>query len=190
MFMSCLQYTGRILKHKYWVAYYTFKAGLYWQGITHDLSKFSPAEFLPSAAYFSEDKSSVLIQKKAEGYSSAWLHHKGHNPHHYEYWIDNLDSGGIPIQMPYKYALELVCDYLGACHAYEKNFSYQKGWELWRNKRDHVKMHPQTKHFVSLLLEGCYLTDGCEILKKAPELFEISNNWYKEMTTENGESGV
>ena len=32
-------------------------------------------------------------EREDKGYSSAWLHHKGRNKHHYEYWIDySLDG--------------------------------------------------------------------------------------------------
>ena len=40
-----MKHVIRILVHKFWVAYYCFKLGLYWQGIIHDLSKFSYIEF-------------------------------------------------------------------------------------------------------------------------------------------------
>lgn len=182
MLLRCIKYTARILKHKYWVAYYAFKSGLYWQGLTHDMSKFSPTEFLPSVANFTEGKSSILVEKAKRGYSLAWLHHRGHNPHHYEYWIDKLDDGGVPLPMPYKYALELVCDYLGACHAYEDEFSYEKEWRFWQNHKEHIKMHPQTKYFVSLMLEGCHLTKSCEILNHAKEMYIVSEDWYKEIS--------
>ena len=87
----------------------------------------------------------------------AWQHHKGRNPHHYEYWQDNFDNGGTPLQMPYRYALELICDYLGAGQAYSKSKInkrfYINEYEWWANKSTKpLAFHPQTKNFVSTML--------------------------------------
>ena len=65
-----------------------FQVGLYRQGLLHDLSKYSPKELLPGFRYFQGDRSPNDAERKAKGYSSAWLHHKGRNKHHLEYWID------------------------------------------------------------------------------------------------------
>ena len=76
----------KILVHKYWVFYFCCKAGIPWQGITHDLSKFSPVEFWESVKYYQGNRSPIDACKEENGYSMAWQHHKGRNPHHYEYW--------------------------------------------------------------------------------------------------------
>lgn len=89
----------RIITHKFWVAYYCFQVGLYWQGLVHDLSKFSRTEFLRSVEYWNDEISSLANEKKINGYSETFLHHRGRNPHHYEYWIHSLDEGGIPAEM-------------------------------------------------------------------------------------------
>lgn len=104
----------RIIKHKYWVARYCFQLGLYWQGIVHDWSKFSYTEFSRSIKYWDDTISPLANEKNIHGYSETFLHHRGRNPHHYEYWVHSLDEGGVPAKMPRKYALELVCDYLAA----------------------------------------------------------------------------
>lgn len=125
----------KICIHKFWVAYYCFKFGLYWQGITRDLSKFSPIEFWESVKYYQGTSSPINAAKEDKGYSLAWQHHKGRNPHHYEYWTDNYDKGTTCIRMPEKYLKELICDYLGAARAYlGKDFSYQKEYEWWIKK--------------------------------------------------------
>lgn len=109
-----------VLTHKKWVFYYCCKAGIPLQGLVHDLSKFSPTEFMESINYYTGTHSPIDECKKKNGVSYAWMHHKGRNPHHYEYWQDNFDKGGQPIKMPYKYAVELLCDYLGAGRAYQR----------------------------------------------------------------------
>lgn len=143
-----------ICKHKYWVGKYCFKAGLYKQGILHDLSKFSPTEFCESVKYYRGTSSPIDACKKDKGFSKAWLHHKGRNRHHYEYWQDNFDKGGEPILMPYKYAVEMLCDYLGAGRAYMgKNFSYKAEYEWWLNKKKNpIAMHPYNQNFIDRIL--------------------------------------
>ena len=77
-----------ITRHKLLVMKYCFECGLYQQGLTHDLSKYSPTEFIPGCIYYQGDHSPNEAERAARGYSSAWLHHKGRNKHHLEYWID------------------------------------------------------------------------------------------------------
>ena len=149
-----------ITKHKGYVFKNCWKAGLIWRGIKHDLSKYSPTEFIESIKYFTGDKSPIDNCKAHKGYSKAWMHHKGRNTHHYEYYVDNCDNGGVAIQMPFKDAVELICDYLGAGQAYmKKDFSYEAEYEWWQNKKSKpLLMHNQTKIFI----EKC--------------LFELKNN--------------
>ena len=77
-----------ITRHKLLVMKYCFACGLYEQGLAHDLSKYSPTEFIPGCIYYQGDHSPNEAERLARGYSSAWLHHKGRNKHHLEYWID------------------------------------------------------------------------------------------------------
>ena len=77
-----------ITEHKVMVARHCFRVGMYWQGITHDLSKYTPAEFLQGCKYYQGFQSPNNAEREDKGYSAAWLHHKGRNKHHYEYWID------------------------------------------------------------------------------------------------------
>lgn len=139
----------KICTHKYWVAYYCFKAGIPIRGLLHDMSKFSPTEFWESVAYYQGTSSPIDACKKANGWSKAWMHHKGRNAHHYEYWFDNFDKGGEALVMPYEYAVEMICDYLGAGRAYYgKEFTYQKEYSWWLNKRQHTSMHMDMIKFV------------------------------------------
>lgn len=144
----------KICKHKRWVFYYCCKAGIPIRGFFHDMSKFNPIEFWESVKYYQGTSSPINECKKINGYSKAWMHHKGKNPHHYEYWQDNFDQGGNSIKMPFIYALEMVCDYLGAGRAYmEKTFTYEKEYEWWLDKSSNpIAMHPHTKAFVNKML--------------------------------------
>ena len=64
-------------RHRALVRKYCFRLGLYWQGLTHDLSKYSPVEFFAGVKYFQGDHSPNDAQRKEHGYSASWLHHKG-----------------------------------------------------------------------------------------------------------------
>lgn len=178
----------KICTHKYWVGYYCFKVGLYWQGITHDLSKFNPIEFFESVKYYQGTRSPLAACKEENGYSKAWLHHRGRNLHHYQCWCDDFDDyysekGLTLIKMPYKYVAEMVCDYLGAARAYlGKDFSYKKEWEWWLGKRDNCAMHPQTKFFVDDVL---YALASCQDDKTSEKLFSeefLKSMYNKERT--------
>ena len=112
--------------HKMLVMQGCFRCGLYWQGLTHDLSKLSPVEFWAGAKYWQGTCSPNNAQRKAEGYSAAWLHHKGRNKHHLEYWIDyapNGDHAMAGMRMPNRYVAEMVCDRIAASKNY-KGTSY------------------------------------------------------------------
>ena len=89
-------------RHRALVRKYCFRLGLYWQGLTHDLSKYSPVEFWAGVKYFQGDHSPNDAQRKAWGYSASWMHHKGRNRHHFEYWTDySLSGEGISgVEMP------------------------------------------------------------------------------------------
>ena len=109
-------------KHRALVRKHCFKLGLYWQGLTHDLSKYSPTEFWTGVKYYQGDKSPNFIERKANnGYSYAWLHHKGRNKHHLEYWIDyDLSDGAtmMGLEMPPRYLAEMFCDRVAASKTY------------------------------------------------------------------------
>ena len=145
-----------VTKHKYWVWYYMSKCGFKysWRGLWHDMSKFSPTEFFESVKYYSGTRSPIDACKEENGISMAWMHHKGRNPHHYEHWVDNFDKGGEPKEMPIKYKVEMICDYLGAARAYMgKNFSYKAEYEWWQKKLELPRaQHQNDKDFVSLVL--------------------------------------
>lgn len=142
-----LKLIKRILTHKYYVAKYCFQIGLYWQGITHDLSKFSYVEFSRAIKYWNDNISSLANERKILGYSQTFLHHRGRNPHHYEYWIHSLDDGGVPARMPKKYVLELICDYLAAAKTYGADPRREYIW--WAKQQSHMKIHKETKDYIT-----------------------------------------
>ena len=173
---NILLHLVKILKHKYWVMYYCCFARLYWQGIVHDLSKFSPTEFLESVRYYNGYVSPIEARKKKWGYSKAWLHHRGRNKHHYEFWTDNYDKGVTTIRMPYEYALEMVCDFLGAGRAYYgKDFTPKKELEYWENKKKDspdMKIHPDIKSFMDKML-NIFVEDGTPYFLETDRSYKV-----------------
>ncbi|MCM1568924.1 MAG: DUF5662 family protein [Roseburia sp.] len=109
--------------HKYLVARGCFQIGLYKQGLLHDMSKYSPTEFLVGVKYYQGNRSPNNAEREDRGYSAAWLHHKGRNKHHYEYWIDysvqSAEGGMVPVPMPDRYIAEMIMDRIAAAKVYE-----------------------------------------------------------------------
>lgn len=143
-----------VCKHKYYVFQECAACGLFWQGLTHDLSKFSITEFISSAKYFQGDRSPIAAEKAAIGYSAAWLHHKGHNKHHWEYWTDFGRDGRIKtIKIPKKYVVEMVCDWVGAGKAYsQEKWTPAEPLEYYMKVRSGRHFHPETERLILLLL--------------------------------------
>ena len=137
-----------------------FRCGLYWQGLTHDLSKLAPVEFWAGAKYWQGTCSPNNAQRQAEGYSAAWLHHKGRNKHHLEYWIDYASNktglGGM--KMPLRYVCEMVCDRVAASQIYlGDKYTDASAWEYYQRSKDHYLMHPETRALLEKLL--CMVRD-------------------------------
>ena len=178
MIANTFRHFWKIIVHKYWVAHYCFRCQLYWQGITHDLSKFSPVEFFESVKYYQGNSSPINACKADKGYSLAWQHHKGRNPHHYEHWTDNYDSGTTCIPMPKKYAVEMLCDYLGAARAYlGKKFTFEGEMKWWNNKWmfGGIKMHASTAIFITNCFTALY-----ELERKYPgNIMKIENLFFR-----------
>lgn len=171
---------NKILLHKRWVMHFCFSCGLYWQGIIHDLSKFSPVEFLESVKYYNGTKSPIDVCKQKNGYSMAWFHHRGRNKHHYEYWTDNYDNGTIAIKMPYKYALEMVCDYLAAGVAYSggiNNFDMKQECNWWKEKRKIAKMHKDTIKLIDVLFTQFLNENPDKVLRDKKYMNEIKKEY-------------
>ena len=142
--------------HRSLVRRYCFRLGLYWQGLTHDLSKYSPVEFWAGAKYFQGDRSPNDAQRRTNGYSASWMHHKGRNRHHFEFWTDySMDGSGIAgVEMPKKYVAEMFCDRLAASRVYRgDDFSPGDPYEFFRHgKGRRLLLHPATEALLEVLL--------------------------------------
>lgn len=144
-----------ITKHRHLVMLNCFRAGIPVQGLLHDLSKYSPYEFFVGAKYFQGTRSPNVAERQARGYSSAWLHHKGRNKHHYEYWFDNDDSTLTlqPVEMPTKYVIEMFCDRVAASKVYKgKNYKDSTALEYYNAHDYRMTMHKNTRALLEQLL--------------------------------------
>lgn len=155
--MKWLAHFKTIHHHKMLVMKHCFQVGLYKQGLLHDLSKYSPTEFLVGARYFQGTRSPNNAEREDKGYSSAWLHHKGRNKHHLEYWIDyGLDGEGSPMvgmKMPVRYVVEMFCDRVAASKNYNRT-TYQDDFPLqyFEKSAKHYLIHPDTERLLRSLL--------------------------------------
>lgn len=153
-----LKHLITISKHKYYVMKFCFKCGYYKRGLLHDLSKFGKTEFFSSAKYFQGNRSPIEAEKENKGYSLAWQHHKGHNPHHWEYWIDNLGTyKNTPCKIPYEYVIEMICDWLGAGIVYSKqkvdyNSPYKEPFDYYNAHLKERIFHKDTQKLIEFYL--------------------------------------
>lgn len=134
-----------VVKHRRAVRRLCFECGLFYQGLTHDLSKFSPKEFWAGAKYFQGNRSPQAREREVLGYSAAWLHHKGRNRHHFEYWTDFADGRRVYVKMPAKYLAEMICDRVAASKIYLKDkYTDAAPLEYLETRTDRDGMNPET----------------------------------------------
>lgn len=154
--MNAINHFKTITNHKMLVMKYCFKVGLYKQGLLHDLSKYSWVEFSTGIKYYRGNVSPNGIEKKEIGYSKAWLHHKGRNRHHFEYWIDygiNPKDGLQGMNMPKKYVVEMFIDRMAACKNYLKDeYKDSSALEYYNKGKDNYVLHCESRRLLELLL--------------------------------------
>jgi hypothetical protein len=144
-----------ITHHRHLVMRACFRVGLYRQGLTHDLSKYSPAEFWPGVKYYQGSRSPNIAEREARGYSSAWMHHKGRNKHHFEYWTDLIPGTKTygPVDMPVNYLAEMVMDRIAACKTYQgKAYTDASPLAYLDKARETGLLHPNTMRRLRFLL--------------------------------------
>jgi hypothetical protein len=159
MGMKAWQHFRTINHHRFLVMKGCFKVGLYRQGLLHDLSKYSPSEFLVGCRYYQGTRSPNNAEREEIGYSRAWLHHKGRNRHHYEYWIDystNPKEGIIGMKMPVRYVIEMFIDRIAAAKTY-RGSKYTDSYPLEYYEKGAARLgrmvHPETAQLLHSLLK-------------------------------------
>ncbi len=159
MGMKAWQHFRTINHHRFLVMKGCFKVGLYRQGLLHDLSKYSPSEFLVGCRYYQGTRSPNNAEREEIGYSRAWLHHKGRNRHHYEYWIDystDPKEGIIGMKMPVRYVIEMFIDRIAAAKTY-RGSKYTDSYPLEYYEKGAARLgrmvHPETAQLLHSLLK-------------------------------------
>ena len=180
--MKVLEHLKTVNAHRRLVRQGCFKVGLYLQGITHDLSKYSPSEFIVGAKYYQGFRSPNNAEREDIGYSAAWLHHKGRNKHHYEYWLDYSSENGagiVPARMPEKYVVEMFMDRIAASKTYNKD-NYRDDFPLKYYKKGNPEryMEEHTRELLVRLLtmlaeqgeEACFEYIRTRVLRGRPDV--------------------
>lgn len=144
---NIFKHSALVARHKYWVFKLSLRLGIPFRGLIHDLSKYSITEFAESIKYYTGKKSPISLAKEENGYSKAWLHHKGRNKHHIEYWLDLTSKDVAPV-IPYKYVAEMVCDKLAASIVYNgKNWTNSSEFEYWEKEKTKTIINPKNERF-------------------------------------------
>ena len=153
MIKNIIKHIALVMKHKWYVFKFCCRLGLPYRGFMHDWSKFSPTEFLESIKYYKGTCSPIKECKRQNGYSEAWLHHKGRNKHHSEYWYDDRAPIQTPI-MPYKYVAEMICDKLSASIVYGgKNWTNSSQIEYWKKEKLKTKINENVSDMLTEVFE-------------------------------------
>ena len=153
--MHPLRHFYTITKHRHKVISHCIKAGIGFQGLFHDLSKYSPTEFIPGAKYYLGNRSPNEAEREKNGYSKAWMHHKGRNRHHFEYWvdIDPTTKEYTPVKMPMRFVIEMFCDRVAASKIYQgKNYDNAHPLAYFERGKGRRTIHPETSLFLEKLL--------------------------------------
>mgnify|MGYP003289284105 FL=1 len=146
---------GTVMRHRHMVMKHCFKAGIIRRGLLHDLSKFSPTEFIAGVKYYQGNRSPNEREREISGYSRAWLHHKGRNRHHFEYWTDySIKTGRLtPVCMPDVYIYEMFCDRVAASKIYKKEaYNDRCPLEYFLNGKGTRFIDPNTSEKLEFLL--------------------------------------
>lgn len=155
LLLNIVRHLKTVCTHRYFVMKHCFKAGLYWQGLTHDLSKFSPTEFIISCKMYQGTRSPNEAEREKKGYSTAWMHHKGRNKHHFEYWTDynHISRKMEGVKMPLIYVAEMFCDRVAASKVYMgKSYTDSAPLEYFHRGEAVRLIHPDTSKLLEMLL--------------------------------------
>ena len=165
-----------ITKHRHEVVRLCFRAGIGFQGLFHDLSKYSPTEFIPGVRFYTGKESPNNGERRSCGYSLAWMHHKGRNKHHFEYWYDYdmVTKKIVPVDMPDRYIKEMCCDRIAASKVYNKeNYTTKSPLNYLQKSTAREKMTETTYRKLLYLLTMLAEKVEKETLKRMRQMREI-----------------
>lgn len=164
--MKHFRYLRYVIIHKWFVLLACWRRGLWWQGIIHDWSKFLPSEWFAYADFFygfkptDNDRSRAIAVLGYDPYPShqtiadrrfafdvAWLKHQHRSPHHWQHWVLREDSGAtLTLEMPKRYAMEMICDWEGAGRAITGRSGETASW--YQKNRSKILLQSNTRALV------------------------------------------
>ncbi|MBT2679388.1 hypothetical protein J7E38_10275 [Bacillus sp. ISL-35] len=158
MLKAYVKYMLYILDHKINVLVECWMEGLFIQGITHDLSKFSPKEFFPYARKVYSGKR--LSEEEEIRWRYAWLNHQHKNKHHWEYWVVDPNKK-LALPMPRKHLLEMVCDWRSFSRKWGRKVKFST-----LDLSDRIILHPDTRKELEMIMRNNKKPDSKEIFPK------------------------
>lgn len=158
-----LKYVWYVARHKWFVLLAGLKTKApFWYLLIHDWSKFTRAEWGPYVEKFyggpaPEDLDDRVKKMREDRFQAAWRHHYTHNPHHWNFWVNESIQYGVRTaqeppyarEMPDYFVREMVADWMGAGRAITGQ------WEIasWYAKNaDKMILHPKTRAAVDRLV--------------------------------------
>ncbi len=156
-FSNYLRYGSYVFRHKWHVLVQCWRFGILWRGLIHDWSKLTFTEWFDYARVFGAKETprgsdGAYNPTVVPGFDHAWLSHIHHNKHHWQFWILFGDVGSERVlEMPRKYAFEMVADWVGAGLAQGGKLGPRRWYHLNKNK---MKLHPDTRKLVEKTLES------------------------------------
>ena len=153
--MHPIKHFKTITKHRHKVIQHCAKAGILFQGLFHDLSKYTFTEFIPGMKYYQGTRSPNEVERELFGFSKAWMHHKGRNKHHFEYWIDFNPSSKKyePVEMPLNFVIEMFCDRVAASKIYQgEKYTESHPIEYFLKGKETRVIHKNTSDLIESLL--------------------------------------
>ena len=154
-FTSAKNHFKTITRHRHLVMKNCFRAGIFFQGCFHDLSKYSPTEFLAGVMHYQGNRSPNEGEREDYGFSRAWMHHKGRNKHHFEYWTDySLETKEMTaVRMPVRYVIEMFCDRVAASKVYMgEQYTDHSPLDYYKRGTVNRIIHPETAEQIEKLL--------------------------------------
>lgn len=115
---------------------------------THDESKYGHFEYDAYDQYFYGGEKTEQVKLE---FNYAWLHHIHANPHHWQHWVlINDDDGTHALEMPYRYVVEMICDWWSFSH---KTGNLSEIFNWYAAHKEKMILHPKTKKLVETLLD-------------------------------------
>ena len=155
LFANAVGHFRTITRHRHAVVRHCFKAGIGFQGLFHDLSKYMPSEFIYGVLNYQGTRSPNEGEREQYGFSYAWMHHKGRNKHHFEYWCDYDPKTRLmtPVKMPLRYVKEMFCDRVAASKIYNgSKYTDRDALNYFLKAKGVRAIHPDTSHLIEYLL--------------------------------------